>query len=132
MREEEKIRNQRDEKQDIVTPVIWAAAAVCAIIGLFIWFGIKQPNLFNNIRDLVLTLILFLVFIFNTVVAIFSFLIAGRLNNARDQLDKAITAGDGKVEELADKTVILLGKILEPFINIESSKAGILSIFTKK
>ena len=38
----------------------------------------------------------------------------------------------GKVEELADKTVIVLQKILEPFIKAETDKAGILSIFSKK
>ncbi len=132
MRDNEEILNKKDDKRNIYTPIIWAAAAVLILLGLLIWFGIKQPVLFNNLRDLVLTIILFLLFIIGGATAVIFFILAARINSARTGLDEIISKADGKVEELADKTVIVLQKILEPFIKAETDKAGILSIFSKK
>ena len=132
MRENEKILNEKDDNNSVYTPVLWAVTGVLILIGLLVWFGMKQPELFGKIRDLMIVLILFVFFIFNTAVAVLFFFLASRIDSARTVLDKAITTADGKVEELADKTVGVLAKILEPFVNIETKRAGILSVFSKK
>ena len=132
MRDNEKILNREDEKRNIFRPVICAVAAVCLLIGLLIWFGVKKPELFGKMRDLAVVLVIFFFFIINTAAAVLFFILSSRIGSARDALDKAITFADGKVEELADKVADILRMILEPFIRAESEKAGILSIFSKK
>ena len=132
MRENEKILNQEDDKKNIDVPVRCAVIGVCLLIGLLIWFGVKDPELFGKIRDFCITLIVFLLFLINTAAAILFFFLSSRIGSARTALDQALTNADGKVEELADKTIIILKKILEPFIKVKAEKAGILTIFSKR
>ena len=144
MRENEKILNQEDDKKNIDVPVRCAVIGVCLLIGLLIWFGVKDPELFGKIRDFCITLIVFLLFLINTAAAILfffltplffwppAFFLSSRIGSARTALDQALTNADGKVEELADKTIIILKKILEPFIKVKAEKAGILTIFSKR
>ena len=132
MRENEKILNEKDDSKSIYTPVFWAVAAVCILVGLLVWFGIKKPELFGKMRDLMLVLILLVFFIFNTAVAVLFFFLSSRIGSARTALDKLLSSADGKVEELADKTVVVLQKILEPFVKTEERRAGLLSVFSRK
>ena len=125
MRDNERILNQKDEKRSIFRPVICGVAAVCVLIGLLIWFGLKKPELFGKIRDLSITLIIFFILIFNTAAAVLFFFLSSQIGSAKTALEKILSSADGKVEELADKSIDVLERILEPFVRIETEKAGI-------
>ena len=130
MREDEKIRNLSDDKQNIYKPIIIAAIILALLIGCYIWFGIKNPNVFSNIRDLTITVFAFLFFIVSTVLAVLFFYLSGRIEDAKKEIDKAMNKADGKVEELGDKITEILIKILEPVFDTTSKKAGILNIIS--
>ena len=132
MRDNEKILNQKDVKKSIFLPVLFAAAAVCLLIGLLIFFGVKDPELFDKIRDLAVTLIVLVFLVINTAAAVLFFILSPKINGARTSLDQILSSADGKVEELADKVIVVLKKILEPFITVKTEKAGVLSILSRK
>lgn len=129
MRDNEKVRNVSDDKQNVYKPVIIVTLILAIVIGCFIWFGIKNPNVFSNIRDLTITLIAFLFFIIGTVLAVLFFYLSSRIEDARTAIDQAMDKADGKVEELGGKISEILIKILEPVLDTKSRKAGILDIF---
>ena len=129
MRDNEKVRNVSDDKQNVYKPVIIVTLILAIVIGCFIWFGIKNPNIFSNIRDLTITLIAFLFFIIGTVLAVLFFYLSSRIEDARTAIDQAMDKADGKVEELGGKISEILIKILEPVLDTKSRKAGILDIF---
>lgn len=129
MRDNEKIRNISDDKQNIYKPVIIVTLILAVVIGCFIWFGIKNPNVFSNVRDFTITLIAFLFFVIGTALAVLFFYLTSRINNAKTAIDQAMTKADGKVEELGEKITEILIQILEPVFNTKSKQAGVLNIF---
>ncbi len=129
MRDNEKIRNISDDKQNIYKPVIIVTIILAVVIGCFIWFGIKNPNVFSNVRDLTITLIAFLFFVISTALAVLFFYLSSRISDAKAAIDQAMTKADGKVEELGDKITEILKQILEPVFDTKSKKAGVLNIF---
>jgi len=130
MREKEKILNTADTKKNISGPVIWAAVVVILITGFFIWFGIKNPKIFGNIRDLVFTLAAIIFLLINTLVAILCFFLSAKLENARVSIDVLLSKGDMKIEELADKVTGILKGILNPFIEAQAKTAGVASVIS--
>ena len=132
MREYEKNLNIQDDRKNISTPVWAAAALVVVLVGVMIWFGIRNPVIFGNIRDLLITMAAVVLFIISTALAILCFFLACKLSGSRKQVDESLASADGKVEELAVKIEEILRKILNPFIEAESKKAGILHIFHRK
>ena len=129
MRDNEKIRNISDDKQNIYKPVVIVTLILAVVIGCFIWFGIKNPNVFSNVRDLTITLITFLFFVISTALAVLFFYLSSRISDAKAAIDQAMTKADGKVEELGDKITEILKQILEPVFDTKSKKAGVLNIF---
>ena len=129
MRDNEKIRNISDDKQNIYKPVMIVTLILAVVIGCFIWFGIKNPNVFSNVRDLTITLIAFLFFVISTALAVLFFYLSSRISDAKAAIDQAMTKADGKVEELGDKITEILKQILEPVFDTKSKKAGVLNIF---
>ena len=129
MRDNEKIRNISDDKQNVYKPVIIVTLIVAVVIGCFIWFGIKNPKVFSNIRDLTISLIAFVFFIIGTALAVLFFYLSSRIDDAKNSIDQAMNKADGKVEELGDKISEILIKILEPVFDTKSRKAGILDMF---
>ena len=129
MRDNEKIRNISDDRQNIYKPVIIVTLVLAVVIGCFIWFGIKNPNVFSNVRDFTITLIAFLFFVIGTALAVLFFYLSSRISDAKTAIDQAMTKADGKVEELGDKITEILKQILEPVFKKKKKKAGILNIF---
>lgn len=129
MRDNEKIRNISDDKQNIYKPVMIVTLILAVVIGCFIWFGIKNPNVFSNVRDFTITLITFLFFVISTALAVLFFYLSSRISDAKAAIDQAMTKADGKVEELGDKITEILKQILEPVFDTKSKKAGVLNIF---
>ena len=129
MRGDEIIQNKIDDKQNIYKPIIIVTVILLCIIGCFIWLGIKNPVVFSNIRDLTITLIAFLFFIIGVTLAILFFYFASKIEDARVEIDQALSKADGKVEDLGDKITEILKKILDPVFASKSNKAGILNVF---
>ncbi len=132
MRESERKLNVQDDEEHISTPVFWTVFFVIALIGIMIWFGIKNPVIFGNIRDLLITIVSIFLFLIGTALAIICFLLASRLVGARKQVDESLSRADGKVEDIAVKIEEILRKILDPFIKGKSKTAAVLHILRKK
>lgn len=130
MREDEKIRNITDDRQNVYKPIIIVTVILAVLIGCFIWFGIKNPNVFSNVRDFTITMLAFVFFIISTVLAVLFFYLSSRIEDAKKEIDQAMDKADGKVEELGDKVSEILVKILEPVFDTTSKKAGILNIIS--
>lgn len=131
MREQEKKFNFNDDKKNITGPVITVVVVFVLLILCLIWFGIKNRAVYACVRDLVITLTLFVFFIFNTILAILGFILSNRVNNSKDKIDELSEKADITIEELADKITNILLKILQPVINMKSNEAGFLRIFSK-
>ncbi len=132
MREKEKKLNIQDDEENISTPIFWAAVIVVILVGIMIWFGIKNPVIFGNLRDLLITLVSAVLLIIGIALAILCFFLASRLDGARKQVDESLSKADGKVEELAVKIEEILRKILDPFIQAKSKTTGFMQLFRKK
>ncbi len=132
MRGNEKIKNTQDDRINVERPVILITAALIAIVGIFVWLGIRNPVIFSTVRDFLITFSALLFFIISTALAVLCFFLASRINDAKVKLDEVLTTADGKVEELGGKVEEILKKILEPVIKAESRSAGILHIFSKR
>ncbi len=131
MKDEELIKNKADDKKNIYRPVCISVAVFIAIIAILIWVGVSKQYLYNNIRDFIITANVFLLFIINAAIAVLCFFLASRIDDAKVEINRVLSEADGKVEELADKIIDILKKILEPFIAMRSRSAGIVNIFTK-
>ena len=130
MREDEKIHNITDDRKNIYKPVIVVTVILAVLISSFIWFGIKYPKVFSNMRDLTISLFAFVFFVISTVLGILFFYLSARIEDAKKEIDQAMNKADGKVEELGDKVSEILIKILEPVFDTTSKKAGILNIIS--
>lgn len=128
MRENEKIRNEIEDKQNVIKPVIIVTVILAVIIGCYIWLGIKEPKVFSNIRDLTITMITVMFFIISTVLAVLFFYLSAKIEDARTAIDQAMTTADGKVEELGDKITEILKQILEPIYESQSAIAGVMNV----
>lgn len=130
MRDTEKIKNTAEDKTKVYKPVIIVTVILVIIIGLYIWLGIKYPVVFGNIRDLTITLIAVLFFIISAAIAVLCFYLSARIENAKLKIDEAVSTADGKVEETGEQISDILKKILEPVIESETHKAGILRVLS--
>lgn len=132
MRENEKKLNLADDKKSIQTPV-GLAAAVFILLGCFLaWLAVKKPEALSGLRDLLITLFVFLLFVIGIVLTVLMFLLSSRIDGAKVKIDEVISSADGKTEELADKITEILKSILNPFIEAKSRNSGIKHLFSKK
>ena len=132
MRENELKNNQIEESEKIRRPV-WIAFCVAAVLtAVLIIVGIKDPDAVKSIRDLTITLAIFILFVLGAVVAVLSFFLSSKIETARGQIDEALSQADGKVEELADRVTDLLKSILSPFIRFSSNRAGISNVISER
>ena len=93
------------------------------------YFGIKDKAVLICVRDLIITLFAFFLFLLGTAAAVLCFFVTGRLGSARDAISNVLKNADVKIEELAEQITDILKKILEPFVKMESKSAGFLGIF---
>ena len=132
MRENEKKLNLADDKKSIQTPV-GLAAAVFILLGCFLaWLAVKKPEALSGLRDLLITLFVFLLFVIGIVLTVLMCLLSSRIDGAKVKIDEVISSADGKTEELADKITEILKSILNPFIEAKSRNSGIKHLFSKK
>ena len=132
MSENEKKLNLADDKKSIQTPV-GLAAAVFILLGCFLaWLAVKKPEALSGLRDLLITLFVFLLFVIGIVLTVLMFLLSSRIDGAKVKIDEVISSADGKTEELADKITEILKSILNPFIEAKSRNSGIKHLFSKK
>ena len=106
MRESEKIKNMQDDKKHIDRPVIWVTAILIVIIGIMIWFGVRNPVVFSAIRDFLITFLALLFFILGVALSVLCFLLISKINIAKIKIDEAVTFADGKVVVLGEKIEI--------------------------
>ena len=132
MRENELKNNQTEENEKIRRPVWIAFCVVAAITLVLIFVGIKDPDAVKSIRDLTITLAIFILFVLGAAVAVLSFFLSSKIETARGQIDETLSQADGKVEELADRVTDLLKSILSPFVHFSSNRAGISNVISER
>ena len=131
MRESEQIKNIQDNKKNIDHPVIWVAAILIIIIGMMIFLGVRNTDIFSAIRNFLITFIALLFFILGIALSVICFILSSKVNDAKIKIDEAVTSADGKVVEMGEKIEEILEQILEPVIKAQSETAGFLHIFSK-
>ena len=132
MRENEKKLNIADDQKNIQTPV-WLAAVVFVILaGVLAWLAVKKPEAVASIRDLLITLFVFLLFVIGIILTALMFFLSSRIDGAKVKIDEVVSTADGKTEELADKITDILRSILNPFIEAKSKSSGFKQLFSKK
>ena len=132
MRENEKKMNMADDRKSVETPVLIAAAVFVLLIGFLAWLAVKQPVAVSGIRDLLITLFVFLLFLIGIVLTVLMIILTSRIDGAKVKIDEVISSADGKTEELADKVTEILKSILDPFIEAKSRNSGLKGLFSKK
>ena len=128
---DEKLNSEEDRKQ-VIRPVIAAVLVFTLLSACFVWLAVKQPNALISLRDLLVTLVIFILFVLGIILTIVFIILAGRVGGARTQIDQVLSTADGKIEELADKVTDLLRAILNPFLEMKSRSAGLLHILSRK
>ena len=121
-----------EEKKFIRLPIIITCLTLVVIIGLFVYFGVKRTDIFQSIRDLTITLVTLMLFIINLVLIILCFIITSKIDYAKIEIKMLLEKVDVEIDDLADKITKILRSILDPIIEAESKKAGLLRIFTRK
>ena len=124
--------NMADDRKSVETPVLIAAAVFVLLIGFLAWLAVKQPGAVSGIRDLLITLFVFLLFLIGIVLTVLMIILTSRIDGAKVKIDEVISSADGKTEELADKVTEILKSILDPFIEAKSRNSGLKGLFSKK
>ena len=132
MRESEKNRNLADDRKNITKPVFLAAAAFTLLTAVIIFLSVKAPLVVIGLRDLLVSLLILLMFIIGAGIIVLCFFLSSRIESAKQQIDNAVSNADGKIEELAEKITKILQQILNPLIEMQSRKAGVVSFFSRK
>lgn len=132
MREKEKNLNIADDRKNIQTPVWIAAAVFILLAGFLAWLAVKEPEAVAGVRDLLITLFVFLLFVIGIVLTALMFYLSSKIEVVKVKIDEALTTADGKTEELADKITDIFRSILNPFIEMKSRGSGIKQLFSKK
>lgn len=132
MRENEQIRNMKEDKQTIHRPVILVTVLIVILIGVMIWFGWKEPKIFSNVRDFIITFTVFIMFLIWLLAAVLCIFLTSRLKNGRVKLDEVISKADGSIEEIGAKVENILMDILNPIIDAMAKSRGFMSLFSRK
>lgn len=132
MRENEKKLNMADDRKTIQTPVLIAAAVFVLLCGFLAWLAVREPEALANVRDFLITLFVFLLFVIGIALTALMFYLSSRIDWAKEKIDEALSTADGKTEELADKITDILRSILNPFIEMKSRGSGIKHLFSKQ
>ena len=132
MRENEQRLNKRDERKQIALPVLLSVLVLAVFAGILVWLAVREPNSLSGIRDLLITLIVFLSFVIGIALTVLFIWLSSRLSGAREAIDKVLSQADGKTEEIAEKITEILRSILNPFIEIGAGSAGVRGLFTGK
>ena len=132
MRENEKKLNMADDRKNIQTPVLLAAAVFVLFAAFLAWLAVKNPGALSGVRDLLITLFVFLLFAIGIVLTVLMIILSSRIDGAKEKIDEAVSAADGKTEELADKITEILRSILNPFIEAKARNSGFKKLFSKK
>ena len=123
----------RDEKnRSVFLPLILSILIVAVLVGCFIWLGIRKPDVFASVRDFILTMFLLSFFLLGAVISVLCFLIASKIDTAILKIRELLNTADGKVEELAEKIVEILRKILDPVVAAKSKTSGFFQLFSGK
>ena len=132
MRENEQIRNMKEDKESIHRPVILVTVLLVILIGVMIWFGWKEPKIFSNVRDFIITFTVFIMFLIWLLAAVLCIFLTSRLKDGRVKLDEVLSKADGSIEEIGAKIESILMDILNPIIDTMAKSRGFMSLFSRK
>lgn len=131
MNTKNEVRQAKENEKYVDRPIVIVIACLILLIGCLVYFGIKDRAVLLCVRDLVITICAFLLFVLGTALAVLCFLLARKVDDAKVDIAGVLKMADGKIEELAEKITDILRMILNPFIEMKSKNAGVLRVFKK-
>lgn len=131
MNTEKEIRQAKENEKYVDRPVAFVVAGLILIIGCLVYFGIKNRAVLLCVRDLVITICVFLLFIISTALAVLCFYLSHKIDDSKPAIRDAMKMADGKIDVLADKITEIFRMILNPFLEMKSRSAGVLRVFKK-
>ncbi len=131
MREEFVEQSKKDDNKNINSRIAWAwvlfvVLAAAVIVGAVV-YGLPV----GNIRDLLLTLLIVILFAVNVVLIWLYVTTTEKIKTAKTEIIKAAETADGKTEELTDRIAEIMKRVLSPVVDLKSFGAGIKNIFRK-
>lgn len=131
MNTKNEVRQAKENEKYVDRPIVIVIACLILLIGCLVYFGIKDRAVLLCVRDLVITICAFLLFVLGTALAVLFFILARKVDDAKVDIAGVLKMADGKIEELAEKITDILRMILNPFIEMKSKNAGVLRVFKK-
>ena len=132
MEEKNISNNYENEQKQVATPIIIVSAVLVVLVAVMIWFGIKEPAIFEDIRDLIITLTVFVMIIVTAAIAVLCFFLNSKVDDAKAQLTPLIHSADGKIEEIAEKTADVIETLMHPLVAFKAKRSSIWDIVSKK
>ncbi len=131
MREEFVEQSKKDDNKNIKSRITWAwvlfvVLAAAVIVGAVV-YGLPV----GNIRDLLLTLLIVILFAVNVVLIWLYVTTTEKIKTAKIEIIKAAEMADGKTEELTDRIAEIMKRVLSPVVDLKAFGAGIKNIFRK-
>lgn len=131
MNTEKEIRQAKENEKYVDRPIVFVVAGLILIIGCLVYFGIKNRAVLLCVRDLIISICAFLLFVIGLVLAILCFFLSNKIDGAKAAIADALKLADGKVEILAEKITEIFRMILNPFLEMKSRSAGVLRVLKK-
>ena len=131
MNTEKEIRQAKENEKYVDRPIVFVVAGLILIIGCLVYFGIKNRAVLLCVRDLIISICAFLLFVIGLVLAILCFFLSNKIDDAKAAIADALKLADGKVEILAEKITEIFRMILNPFLEMKSRSAGVLRVLKK-
>ncbi len=131
MREEFVEQSKKDDNENIKKHVSWAWVIFIVLVAAVSVGAVVYGFPVGNIRDLLLTLLIVIMFIINIVLIWLYVMTTEKIGTAKVEIIKAAQAADGKTEELTDRIAEIMERVLDPVVDLKSFGAGIKNIFRK-
>ncbi len=131
MNTEKEIRQAKENEKYVDRPVVFVVAGLILTIGCLVYFGIKNRAVLLCVRDLIISICAFLLFVIGLVLAILCFFLSNKIDDAKAAIADALKLADGKVEILAENITEIFRMILNPFLEMKSRSAGVLRVLKK-
>ncbi len=131
MREEFVEQSKKDDDENIKKHISWAWVTFIVLITAVIVGAVVYGLPVGNIRDLLLTLFITIMFVINIVLIWLYIKTTEKIETAKVEIIKAAQTADGQTEELTNRITEIMKRILSPIVDLKSFGAGIKNIFRK-
>ena len=131
--EENNISNDyENEQKQVARPIIIVSSILAVLVAVMVWFGIKEPAIFEDIRDLIIVLTVFVLIIVTGALAVLCFILNSKVDAAKAQLTPLLQNADGKIEEIAEKTADVIETLMNPLVEFKARRGSVWDMVSRK